>query len=171
MENELKYFIHWNGLVVYPYLRNLWLIIPPYVIWHIWKERNNRIFKEQANTNVGVAQQLIRLVKECNGICCWKPHPPPLNPLGGLDMKWASTWNVESIMAQFDNSKVLARNKTTWLPPHPSWFKLKLDNSAMMGSTTIGGILRNSTKNMVVTYAGNYGGSNNEVEAMALLWG
>jgi ribonuclease HI len=56
--------------------------------------------------------------------------------------------------------------------PSNSWLKLNFDDSAMLGRTSVGGILYNSMGNKVVAYMGNCrGGSNNGVEAMSLLCG
>ena len=58
------------------------------------------------------------------------------------------------MVAYFDNSKALSRNNTMWNLPE-SWFKLNFDGSTTMGSSIVGGVLRNSTRKMVMTYLGN----------------
>ena len=47
MKDNLGQFVEsWDCPFHHPRLVFLWKIIPPYVCWHVWKERNNRIFRE-----------------------------------------------------------------------------------------------------------------------------
>ena len=76
------------------------------------------------------------------------------------------------MVAQFDSSKYFSKKNTMWNLPPKTWFKLNFGGSTMMGSTTARGVLCNSIGKMVMNYFGNCrGGSNNEVETLALLWG
>ena len=83
------------------------------------------------------------------------PPTPPPKPLEKIDMKWASTWNVGLVVAQFDNSKFMARKKIVWHPPPESWIKLNFNGLAMMGTTVAGGVFCNSMGNMVFSYMDN----------------
>ena len=76
------------------------------------------------------------------------------------------------MVAQFNKSKALSRKNTIWnLTPKP-WFKPSFDGSTIMRSSTTEGVLCNSIGKMPMAYSRNYRhGSNNEVEALALLWG
>lgn len=59
------------------------------------------------------------------------------------------------------------------LPPTSmSWIKLNFDGSTIERRTTTSGVICDEIRRFFVPYARNYGrGSNNEKEALALLWG
>ena len=52
------------------------------------------------------------------------------------------------------------------------WMKLNFDGSMVEGGIVVEGIIHDNNYNMVVAYAGcGHMGTNNEVDALALLWG
>jgi ribonuclease HI len=75
-------------------------------------------------------------------------------------------------VARFNNSKTLRRCKIVWTPPSERWIKLNFDGSAIARRITVGGVLHDNKGRLEVAYAGSCGmESNNEAEALALLWG
>ena len=78
----------------------LWNIIPPYVCWHIWKERNNRIFREESKIVEVVFGIMNKLLKENLRVAkCKMPKEEPRR-LEGL---MAENWGCHEDFFLFDN--------------------------------------------------------------------
>ncbi len=96
----------------------------------------------------------------------------PKEELGGKETQIVERWGIQEGFNHFDNSKVLKRQKTKWEPPTSTQLKLNFDGAAKGGIGAAGGVLRDRNGDVLLVYSENVGGgSNNLVEAMALLWG
>ena len=84
----------------------LWRIIPPYICWHIWKERNKKIFKEEEKTKEVFMGIMEKLVKE--NIRIVKRKTPKEEP-GRKEGQIVEKWGIQGNFYHFDNSKVLKR--------------------------------------------------------------
>jgi len=51
----------------YGFLRLAWVLSPGFIIWNVWKERNNRIFKNVHSTTQHIFEQILRQLKETVG--------------------------------------------------------------------------------------------------------
>eukprot|EP00253_Pinus_taeda_P030811 PITA_30811 len=70
----------------YEFIHSAWALTPSFITWNVWKERNNRIFKnENSSSQCIIEQQILRQLKEMcmdrnvkkldNKPDYW--HPPP----------------------------------------------------------------------------------------------
>lgn len=65
MHNSLKETIwQWTFHTKFPLIKNLWSLILPMTCWYIWKERNNRIFREAKCTSQVVFDKICKAIKE-----------------------------------------------------------------------------------------------------------
>ena len=59
----------WQGPFAHPLLVNMWKVIPPHVYWGIWKERNNRAFRNEERSEEVVVDKICKFIVEnmkCN---------------------------------------------------------------------------------------------------------
>lgn len=67
-----------------------WRLIPPHVYWHIWKERNNRIFRDTGSSVDMVTDLAENYLRENAIISKWRTLKSiPM----ALDQRWIKTWN------------------------------------------------------------------------------
>jgi len=45
-----------------------WALVPGFIIWDVWKERKNRIFKNKIGSPQSIMTQTVRQLKETIGI-------------------------------------------------------------------------------------------------------
>lgn len=51
----------------YEFLRSAWTLKPSFIIWNVWKERNNKIFKNEKSSSQRIFEQILRQLKETVG--------------------------------------------------------------------------------------------------------
>eukprot|EP00253_Pinus_taeda_P034910 PITA_34910 len=62
----------------YEVLGSAWAITPGFIIWNVWKERKNRIFKNERRPSQCLSEQILKQLKETVGtIVCNLPKDPP----------------------------------------------------------------------------------------------
>lgn len=105
-------------------IKLLWKLIPPHICWCLWKERNDRIFREIENNVEGLLTILNKLLLDNISTCKWKT---PSNPLTVWDRSIANIWNFPREFQRFDNFKKIIRKHTRWRTPKPPWVKLNFD--------------------------------------------
>ena len=44
----------------YEVLNFAWVLLPSFIIWNVWKERNKRIFKEEKNPSLHLLEQILK---------------------------------------------------------------------------------------------------------------
>ena len=99
---------------------------------------------------------------------CKMPKEEP-SRLEGLVVE---NWGCHEDFFLFDNSVMRRRQQTRWRPPTITQYKLNFDGATKGGIGATGGVLRDMNGEVLLVYARKVGnGSNNEAEAMALLWG
>ncbi|XP_059070905.1 uncharacterized protein LOC131861213 [Cryptomeria japonica] len=168
LEDLQQFIINWKCPSAHPLIRQFWKLIP-HICWNIWKERNNKIFRDTDNsvdTVVGITENILR---ENTLVCKWKkPQSAPLE----MDCNWVRTWNIPNDFLRYENSKRMERLNTRWSTPSSSWLKLNFDGATRSGVAAAGGIIRDSLGNLILAYVGNLGStSSNMVKALELFWG
>ena len=61
-ENLSQFVENWDSPFYHPKLTLLWRIVLPHICWHIWKERNNIIFRNEEKpigVVMGIMEKLI----------------------------------------------------------------------------------------------------------------
>lgn len=67
-----------NNFSNYEILNTIWALLPSFIIWNVWKERNKRIFKEEKNASLRLLEHILKQVKEIVGtIVRDLPKNPP----------------------------------------------------------------------------------------------
>ena len=51
----------------YEFLSSTWALTPSFIIWNVWKERNNRIFKNENKPSQCLFEQILKQLKETVG--------------------------------------------------------------------------------------------------------
>ncbi|XP_077236540.1 uncharacterized protein LOC143878104 [Tasmannia lanceolata] len=138
----------------------MWSAIPYAILWHIWNERNCRIFngKEKSWRYIllDIKLAIIAWARRSGGI----PYP-----VGAILRQWQIV-----VMEKKKPSQISPR----WEPPPAGWFKLNFDGSALGNPVKAGtgGIIGNSEGQSIMTFSGPAGICDaNEAEAKALLAG
>lgn len=81
-------------------LNSAWALLPSFIIWNVWKERNRRIFKEEKSSSLRLLELISKQLKETvNTIVRDLPKNPPskekLSILRQLDMKRVSSQGID----------------------------------------------------------------------------
>ena len=169
LDNLGQFIKNWDFPFNHPKLVMLWQIIAPHVCWHIWKEMNNRLFRNEEKLEEVIMRIMQKLIMEniLNTKCRL-----PKEELGWAACKIAERWGIQKNFKDFDNSKIIKRQQTKWKPATSTWLKLNFDGAAREGIEATGGVLRDANGEALIVYVGRVGeGSNNKAKVTALLWG
>lgn len=80
-----------------------WALVPNFIIWNIWKERNKRIFKNEKNLDLHLFDQILKQIKETISSTIRNlPKNPPL----GVDLRTLRLLGMKRIIP-------LSHNRTT----------------------------------------------------------
>lgn len=137
----------------------LWKLTLPNVIWNIWKECNNRIFRDKSAKPEVMVDKIYRGIFEC------------LNETDhGLAAKedFNDRWNLSNIKS----SKDKGRNGLVWFFSSQGWIKANFDRASKgnPGKASYGGIVRNFAGSCLVAVVGPLGNQTSHyVEASAAL--
>lgn len=160
----------------YPYhnniLNRIWQLTPSFLLWHTWKERNNKIFRETSKSAEQVWERLKDIIQEIINIQHCEDNDFQLNL---QEQRIHTTWNL--IIKPTVQPKMM--NQTTqslerWSLPPSSFIKLNFDDASKgnRGPTRRGGIFRNSKGEILHIYTINLGHSaNNTTELNAMVKG
>ena len=90
-------------------LNSLWKLIPGFLMWTQWKERNRRIFKNQSMPLDSLWNTVCQNIRETLLLQTWSEEDFPSLPLERtIWTNWNLQWNQEMIT----NGKTQARRKT-----------------------------------------------------------
>eukprot|EP00253_Pinus_taeda_P029870 PITA_29870 len=60
-------------------INKAWMLVPGFVIWNVWKERNKQIFKEKASEPQNIINQILKQLKDIvKSLLKSLPKDPPL---------------------------------------------------------------------------------------------
>lgn len=102
----------------------LWRQIPPHICWSVWKERNNRIFKEAETSLDNVFSSYFKMLMDNIFMTRWKT---PSNPPNLVDRRITEHWKLPLEFKLFNNTSKINTKSTKWLAPSPSLHKLNFD--------------------------------------------
>eukprot|EP00253_Pinus_taeda_P008598 PITA_08598 len=161
-----------------PYQSNilniLWQIIPGTVMWNIWKERNQKVFKDQALNLEQIWTIIKQNLQETLSIKDWSQEDMPSNN------KEQAIWNNWQLQittpkpAQSTSTSKRTKTLTQWIPPPKNTYLLNFDGASKgnPGITGYGGVIRNSQGIPLKIYFGSIGwNTNNAAELEGLLLG
>eukprot|EP00253_Pinus_taeda_P006221 PITA_06221 len=123
-------------------LRSAWALTPSFIIWNIWKERNNRIFKNVKKSSQCIYDPILRQIKEMG-----------LVPQGLL--------RKSSMVDVLD----------FWHPPLKGFLKFNIDGASEgnPGLAGHGGVLRDDKGDILFIFHDHLGkATNNMADSMAM---
>eukprot|EP00253_Pinus_taeda_P031162 PITA_31162 len=125
------------------FLGSTWAITPSFILWNVWKERNNRIFKNVKKSPQFIYDLILRQIKETGLVC------------QGLVRK------VSIVDPELD----------FWHPPPKGFPKFNIDGASKgnSGKAGHGGVLRDDKGDIMFIFHGHLGkATNNMAELMAM---
>jgi hypothetical protein len=155
-----------------PLLNYIWQLLPGFILWKIWKERNKRIFHSKDSTPGLTWEKIVTLVKETVRSKPWKIEDLNCNP---EEQSILQSWQP-SLINQLTIKAPKRQNSspTIWTPPPTDFIKINFDGASKgnPGPAGYGATLRNSRGEILCLVVGYLGETtNNAVELMGLLQG
>lgn len=152
-------------------LNTLWQLIPGLLMWNIWKERNRRIFKDQAQPIEQIWHGLHQNIKETLSIKGWSKEDFPSLP------QEQAIWDNWQIQLQHpliskDNSSKHLESPSSWTPPPNNVYQINFDGALKGNPGKIGfrGSIRNYQGTPLITYVGSIGWNTNNAAELEGLW-
>eukprot|EP00253_Pinus_taeda_P036591 PITA_36591 len=153
-------------------LNSLWQIIPGTVMWNIWKERNWRVFKDQALDLEQVWTIIKQNLQETLSIKGWSHEDLPSN---NQEQAIWNNWQFQiTSLKSAQGTSVTKRKKTltNWTHPPNNTYLLNFDGASKgnPGITGYGGVIRNSQGIPLKVYFGSIGWNTNNAAELEGLW-
>lgn len=152
-------------------LNYLWTLIPGMVLWNIWKERNNRIFKNKCAPIEIIWSRLHENLKETIQLKAWAIEDLPT---ADAEKNILNNWQLGLPQGSLKNrcSHNRTEDNSRWTPPPQNSFKLNFDGASRgnPGEAGFGGILRNHKGKPLQIYYGHMGWDTNNAAEMEGLW-
>lgn len=171
MKKSIKDIIwQWNYPTKCQIIKNLWSLTLLMICWGIWKERNNRIFREEKCNIQVVFEKICRAIKENINIPRKNNQQWAIINMNDMEKYIITEWNLIHKVYRVDNKK--KRDNIAWRFPNYDWIKVNFDGAAKgnPGKAGGGGVTRNAQGRCIVAFASPFGTQNNHVaEAMAML--
>eukprot|EP00253_Pinus_taeda_P026524 PITA_26524 len=100
-------------------LNSLWQLLPGFLLWNIWKERNRRIFKDQHQSADQLWHILLKFLKDSLSVNSWTAEELPSTPIEkSIWDNWQITLSLQ-IASKSTNSNQQEKDKC-WTPPSQS---------------------------------------------------
>eukprot|EP00253_Pinus_taeda_P023386 PITA_23386 len=154
-----------------PILNSLWNLIPGFLYWILWKERNNRVFNNSRRPVEILWLLLKQNLQETLALRSWQETDWPNSPQEQLIR---NSWNLNLSNAPPDTSSPTPKSVSPlhWSPPAIASFKLNFDGAAKgnPGPTGYGGVIRNDRGVVQYIFYGSIGKDTNNVAELEGLW-
>jgi len=162
--NWMKFFSE-NEIIT-----SAWALTPRFLIWNVWKERNNRIFKDKASPVSSILKLILKQLKEA------------VNILGGADTEKLIRQREAKILEKLEFKLHLPQcsmqinmntstRKASWHPLLMVFLKFNIDvaSKGNLGEAGYGGVLRDDEGNILVSLHSYLGkATNNMAELMVM---
>jgi ribonuclease HI len=140
------------------------------IIWAIWKERNQRIFRNQSWLEGKIKETIISMTKETvQSRNCQIGRAP----LTDQDSRILEAFHLKDRCNpnQVRRPPQLQVGERNWKPPPVDSLKLNFDKASKgnPGRTRMGGVIRDSKGNIIRLYARSLGNSTNNVAEFGAL--
>jgi hypothetical protein len=146
-----------------PILNYIWQLLPGFILWQIWKERNKRIFHSKESTPDSTWDRVVILIKETIRSKNWQPRDKECNreELCTLQ-RWQLRLNDSLAIRAPKNQNP---SPTTWTPPPTGFIKINFDGASKgnPGPAGHGAVIRNSKGEILTLTAGYLGETTNNV--------
>eukprot|EP00253_Pinus_taeda_P013241 PITA_13241 len=152
-------------------LNSLWQLLPGFLLWNIWKERNRRIFKDQHQSVDHLWHILFKFLKDSLSVHSWIAEDLPSTP---TEKSIWDNWQItlsHQIASKSNNSNQQEKDKC-WTPPPPNLFQLNFDGASKgnPGPSGFGGVFRDHTGTLHLLYLGSNGWDTNNSSELEGLW-
>ena len=155
-----------------PILNQIWLLLPGFILWQLWKERNKCIFHSKHSPAEATWSSVVNLVRETIQSRNWQPRDTDCNrEEAHIFHSWALRLNDSGTLRP---PKSHFSSPTLWTPPPPGFIKINFDGASKgnSGPAGYGAVIRNSTGEILTLTAGYLGETTNNVaELTGLLQG
>lgn len=157
-----------------PIILTIWQILPGTILWNIWKERNDRIFKGNKMELAKVWQKIIVNVQEMIRSKKWDEMA---RKLSASDRHIATGWGLtmaDLLGLNLKNKICHPFSPSLWMPPSQRAFKVNFDRASRgnLGLTGFGGICRNDQGEILKVFFGYLGhDTNKSVELEGIIQG
>jgi len=124
-------------------LGSAWAMIRSFIIWNVWKERNNRIFKNEKRSSQCLSKQILRQFKETISTIV---QNLPKNPPSVADLRILRVFGLQGLIPQGLDRKAISLDSEQDFshPPPKGFLKFNIDGASKgnPGTAGYGGILR-----------------------------
>jgi ribonuclease HI len=155
-----------------PILNLIWQLLPGFILWQIWKERNKRIFRSQSSQPTVTWETIRSLIKETIRSKSWTAEDLQCSPEEqGILQNWQPIFNKQ---LGAKPPQTAPTSPTNWTPPPERFIKVNFDGASKgnPGSAGFGAVLRDSNGKILGLEAGFLGDTTNNVaELTGLLRG
>eukprot|EP00253_Pinus_taeda_P023753 PITA_23753 len=151
-------------------INKAWILVPSFVIWNVWKERNSQILKNKTSKPQYIIDQILRQLKgTMRNLLRTLPKDPPLpqeeSIILHLDLQFISPQGIIKGVSQINTGV------NTWKPPPYCFLKVNIDGASKgnPGLAGFGGAIRDDQGKIKKIFHGHLGkATNNMAELMAL---
>eukprot|EP00253_Pinus_taeda_P004733 PITA_04733 len=152
-------------------LNILWQIVLGILMWNIWKERNRRIFKNQAMQLEQVWKIMHKNIQETLSTKCWSQEDFPSTT---QEQAIWNNWQIQIQNPNFSQGNLARKQEspTSWTPPPTNTYMLNFDGASKgnPGSTGYGGVIINNQGNPLKVFFGSIGWNTNNATELEGRW-
>lgn len=151
-------------------INNAWNLVPGFLIWNVWKERNGRIFKRKTGSIHNTISQILRQIKDIVGAMIGRPPEEPTLP---QNKRILLQLRLQSQVPQSIHKEVSQINvdKDCWQPPPHGFWKINIDGASKgnPGMAGFGGVIRNEQGCIKDIFHGHLGTTTNKISKLMAL--
>lgn len=154
-----------------PILNELWTLLPGFLMWNLWKERNRRIFKDQMLPMEKLWNIVHQNIMETLSLKEWHPEDLPTLPQEKV------VWDNWQISINHYSAKDRTPNKhrqeaSSWNPPPTGMIQLNFDGASKgnPGQAGYGGVFRDHHGHPLSIFMGSIGWDTNNSAELEGLW-
>jgi len=151
-------------------INSIWKVLPGFITWTIWKERNRRIFQSE---HINIEHSQITLTQNIRQLILVKCKADPDNQASAEDQRILNAFNLlnEQNLGSTAQQQNLNIEPKGWKRPPEGFLKLNFDGASRGNPDPIGigGIIWNHEGEILHIYSKALGeGTNNEMEYVAM---
>jgi len=141
--------------------------MPSFIILNVWKERNNRIFKNEKKLSLYLFEQILKQLKEMVDTIA---RNIPKNPPSVTELRILNQLRLQGLTPQGLDRKVLKLDSKPdfWHPPPKGFLKFNIDGASKgnPGTTGHGGVLRDEKGSIIFIFYYNLARATNNMEKL-----
>jgi ribonuclease HI len=144
-------------------LNHIWLLLPGFILWQIWKERNKSIFHSKDSPLELTWNRVVTHIKETVRSKSWQESDRtcPKEELSILQ-----NWQLNLIDLKMEQApKTHIPSPSTWTPPSIGYVKVNFGGASKGNPRPAGygAVIRDSTRKLLMMIAGHMGETTNNV--------